>query len=125
MALETPVVDLEYKRGDSKPIVFVLKDKATGNPLDLTGYTLPVLSVHNTKDPTDITTELFKIDGAGATIPAPVTDGKIQFIPAEDATGSDQTPETYFYDAQVLDAAGNKCTFVEGAFKITQDKAKD
>jgi len=124
-SLETAVVDLTYKRGDSKPIVFILKDKSTKLPLDLTGYTLPVFSVHSTKDPVDITTEIFKIDGAGATIPVPVTDGKIQFIPAEDGTGSDQTPETYFFDAQVLDASGNKCTFVEGQFKLTQDKAKD
>ena len=119
MALEVPVVDLEYKRGDSKPIVFVLK--TGGVELDLTGYTLPVLSVHSDKDPTDITTEIFKIAG---TIPTPAN-GKIQFIPTTDGTGSDQLPEVYYYDAQVLDAAGNKVTFVEGQFKVTQDKAKD
>ena len=119
MALEIPVINLEYKRGDSKPIVFVLK--AGGVAVDLSGYSLPVMSVHTTKDPVDVTTELFKISG---TIPIPAN-GKVQFIPAINDTGSDQLPDTYFYDAQVLDALGNKATFVEGKFKLTLDKAKD
>ena len=76
MALEIPVINLEYKRGDSKPIVFVLK--AGGVAVDLSGYSLPVMSVHTTKDPVDVTTELFKISG---TIPIPAN-GKVQFIPA-------------------------------------------
>ena len=84
MALETPVINLTYKRGDSKPIVFVLK--SGGVALDLTGYTLAVLSVHSEKDPLTIATEVFQIDG---TIPI-FTDGKISFIPATDNTGSDQ-----------------------------------
>ena len=69
----------------------------------------------------DVTTEIFKVTG---TIPTP-TNGQVQFIPATDNTGSDQTPATYFYDAQILDAFGRKLTFVEGKFKITQDRAKD
>lgn len=120
MALETAVVDLTYKRGDSKPIVFVLKDKGTGVVINLTGYTLPAMSIHTDPNPIDVSTQVALIAG---TIPT-FTDGKIQFIPAEDDTGSDQVPNVYFYDAQVLDASGNTVTFVEGQFAITQDKAK-
>jgi hypothetical protein len=120
MALEVTEVNLEYVRGDSKPITFVLSDE-NGTIIDLTGYTLPVLSVHSDPNPVDLTTEKFTINGV---IPV-FTDGKISFIPAEDATGSDQTPDVYFYDAQVLDAGGNKITFVKGRFTLIQDKAKD
>jgi hypothetical protein len=120
MALETPVIDITYKRGDSRPLVFVLSDKNTGTALDLTGYTAPVLAVNSEAAPTDVTNELFKVTGV---IDATPTTGRISFTPT--TTNSDQTPGTYFYDAQVLDASGNKLTFVEGKFKITQDRAKD
>ena len=99
-ALETPVVDIDYKRGDSRAIIFALTDSATGLALD------------------DLT-ELFKVTGV---IPTP-TDGRISFSPTD--VQSDQTPGTYFYDAQVLDAASGKQTFVKGKFKISQDIAKD
>ena len=32
MALETPVIDITYKRGDSSSLVFVLSDKDTPCP---------------------------------------------------------------------------------------------
>lgn len=119
MALETPVVDLSYKRGDSRPIPFALT-KADGSIQDLTGYSAAVLSVHSEPKPPDTSTELFKVTG---TIVAAA--GTISFSPAEDATGSDQEPGRYYYDAQVLDANSKKLTFAEGTFTLTQDRAKD
>jgi len=120
MALETPVINITYKRGDSWAIIFVLTDATTGLPLDLTGYTLPVLAVNEESAPTDTVNELFNVagvfDGDRAT-------GRISFSPT--ITDSDQTPGTYFYDAQVLNLTGGKMTFVEGDFAITQDRAKD
>ena len=120
MALETPVINLTYKRGDSRPIPFVLSNSVTGVALDLTSYTSPVLAVNTLSEPPDDTTEVFKVVG---TFDADRTTGKISFSPT--TANSDQTPETYFYDAQVLDAAGQKLTFVEGDFVLTQDRAKD
>lgn len=120
MALETPVINITYKRGDSRPLVFVLSDQVTGLPLDITGYTLPVLAVNTEQEPVDITGQLFTITGA---IDVDPTTGRISFTPT--TTNSDQTPNTYFFDAQVLDASSNKLTFVEGEFAITQDIAKD
>lgn len=119
MALETPVIDIAYKRGDSKPLIFVLKD-SSGNAVDISSYTAPVLSVHNDAAPTGIMTEQFKVTG---TFPGGGTDGKVSFVPL--VTETDLTPEVYFYDAQILDAGGNKITFVEGSFTISQDRAKD
>lgn len=120
MALETPTIDIEYKRGDSRAIVYALSDSTTGEVLDLTGYTLPVLAVNTDPNPPDVTNELFKVTG---TIDSPPTTGRIAFSPT--TVDSDQTPDTYFYDAQVLDAGGGKLTFVQGKFKIVQDRAKD
>ena len=120
MALETPVVDLEYTRGDSSAIVFVLSNKATGAPLDLTGYTAPVLAVNTLATPSDVSTELFKVTGSIDL--APET-GRISFSPT--AVQTDEAPDLYFYDAQVLDAASGLKTFVKGKFTLKQDIAKD
>jgi hypothetical protein len=120
MALETPVIDITYKRGDSRAIVFKLTDEDTGLALDLTGYTAPVLAVNTLPTPPDVSTELFKVTGD---FDADRTTGRIGFSPT--TVQSDEAPDTYFYDAQVVDAAGGLLTFVEGKFKITQDKAKD
>lgn len=120
MALEVPVIDLAYKRGDSRPIVFVLTNKETGKPLDLTGYSSPVLAVNTLSNPPDATTELFKVTGV---IDADVATGRISFTPTSVQT--DEDPAVYFYDAQVLDAASGVLTFVEGKFTLSQDRAKD
>jgi len=120
MALETPVINITYKRGDSRAIVFVLSDSATGTALDLTGYTLPVLAVNSEATPVDITNQLFTVSGV---IDADPTTGRISFSPT--TTDSDQNPGTYFYDAQIIDPNSGKLTFVAGEFTIEQDIAKD
>ncbi|MHA1859144.1 MAG: hypothetical protein ACTSUU_06835 [Candidatus Thorarchaeota archaeon] len=120
MALEVTTINITYKRGDSRPMVFVLSDKVTGLPLDITGYTAPVQAVNTEQEPTDTTNQQFLVTGV---IDADPTTGRISFTPT--TTDTDLTPNTYFYDAQVLDALGNKLTFVEGEFVITQDIAKD
>ncbi len=119
MALETPVVDITYKRGDSRPIIFQLSDE-NGDALDLTGYTAAILAVNEEPTPTDTVNELFTVMGVIDVIP---TTGRISFSPT--IIDSDQLPSTYFYDAQVLDASSGKLTFVGGKFKIVQDIAKD
>lgn len=120
MALETPVVDITYKRGDSRAITFKVINIETGDPLDLTGYASPVLAVNSDPVPTDTTDEKFKV--TGTIDPTPST-GRISFSPT--TVQSDLTPDTYFYDAQVIDASGGLLTFVQGKFKIVQDIAKD
>lgn len=125
MALEVPVVNIVYMRGDSRPITFKLTKDAAGNPKDLTGWTAPVLAVNEDPVPEDTTDELFKVDGAEATIVVPETGGLISFTPKTDATGSDQEPGVYYYNGQALDNNGKKTTFVKGTFTIEQDIAKD
>lgn len=120
MALETPVIDITYKRGDSRAIIFKITDEDTKLPLDLTGYSAPVLAVNTEATPTTTTNEVFKVTGV---FDADRLTGRIAFSPT--TTDSNQTPSTYFYDAQVLDAASGVLTFVGGKFKIVQDIAKD
>lgn len=117
MALETTVINITRKRGDSKAIVFKLSDQ-DGSDSDLTGWSAAVLAVNSEKTPTDVTNEQFKVTG---TIPAP-TNGEIGFAPT--TVQMDLTPGTYFYDAQVLTSDG-LWTFAEGTFTIKQDIAKD
>jgi hypothetical protein len=118
MALETPIFNLEYKRGDSRAIIFELVNKATGEALDLTSWNTPVLAVNSDKNPTDETGQKFKVSGSVDDV-----NGWIIFSPT--TTDSDQTPAGYYYDAQVIDNNGGKFTFVKGKFKIVQDIAKD
>ena len=118
--LEPTVIDISYKRGDSRAITFVLKDSSTGNPLDLSSYSSPVLAVNTLPLPPDVTTELFKVTGVISGTP---TDGRVSFSPT--TVQSDEAPDVYFYDAQIIDDASKLVTFVEGKFKITQDRAKD
>ena len=120
--LETPVIDLKYKRGDSRPIIFKLTD-SEGDPLDLTGYANAVLAVNTLQHPPDATTEEFKVVGVIDAVP---TTGRIAFSPT--TTQTNIAIKTYFYDAQVEDAqvpTPGLLTFVEGKFTVTMDKAKD
>lgn len=120
MALEVTTIDITYKRGDSRAIIFTLTDSETNGPLDLTGYTAPVLAVNSDATPSDITNEQFKVTGV---IDVDPLTGRIAFSPTSVQT--DINPDVYFYDAQVVDAASGILTFVQGQFVIAQDIAKD
>lgn len=109
--------DLSRKRGDTKRHVFTITSTATNQAIDISNWTSFVLAVNSEKAPIDITTEIGKMTGSFVT---DGTDGKIYFQPPGTwASGN------YFYDAQAVDANGEKCTFVQGKYTIVQDIAKD
>ena len=54
--------EILWYRGDSWPKGFLLVDKDTGLPLDLTGYGI-ILTVDSKKNPIDETTQLFQVIG--------------------------------------------------------------
>ena len=112
----TAVVDITRKRGDTRRHTFTIKDK-DGNIVDISSWSAFVLAVNSDSEPSDVTNEIGKITGALTT---DGSDGKVHFIPP-----GTWAVESYFYDAQALDANGEKVTFVEGKYKIEQDIAKD
>ena len=110
----TATNDIERKRGDTRRMVFVIKDG--GAAVDIGAWTAFKLTVDPSKTPADGTTKLEEMTGVLTTGGA---DGRVHFIPAGTIA-----PGSYYYDAQALDANGEKITFSEGKYKVTQDITK-
>ena len=111
--------DLEWYRGDSYPINILIKNKSTGQPIDLTGYSF-LLTCSSVKDPVDTSSQLFQVDGV---IPDQTTNtGEVVFTPSETDTAID--PGKYFYDIEMTDPVGNIRTIAKYKFNILQDITK-
>lgn len=108
------VNDISRKRGDTRRIVFVIRD--AGAPVDISAWTQFKLTIDPSKAPVDDTTKLEHMVGV---ISSGGLDGRVHFIP----TGAVE-PGGYFYDAQALDSNAEKVTFSEGKYKIVQDITK-
>lgn len=110
----TSTVDITVKRGDTRRHIFTINDN--GSPVDISAWTLFSLAVNSERNPTDTSNEIGTITGALIT---DGTDGRVGFTP----TGL-WPVGNYYYDAQALDANGEKITFVEGKYTIEQDRNK-
>ena len=104
-------------RGDSYPVVFTLKDKATKAAIDLTGSTVK-MTVDSLKEPPDNTTKVFEVAGV---LDADPTTGKVSFLPTATNTA---TAGTFFYDVQLTGADGSVRTVAKSTFTITMDITK-
>lgn len=111
----TAVADIEIKRNDTRRHVFKIKDSETKESIDITGWASFVLSIHTTKTPIDNTTEVESISG----VIVDAQNGRVGFTPSGNLSVG-----KYFYDAQGLDANGERITFVEGKYDVDQDRAK-
>ena len=107
-------LDLNRKRGDTKPFRFTIKDES-GADQALGGFTFR-FTVNSAKKPTDQTTETFQIVGAST------ASGKFEFGPT---AANVNLIGTYYYDAQIIDGAGDIYTVYEGKIKFTQDITKE
>jgi hypothetical protein len=111
--------DIEWFRGDAYPINLLIKDKNSGQEIDLTGYFF-VMTCDSRKDPPDSSTTMFSVLG---TIPDQTTDtGRVIFTPT--SLDTDIEPATYYYDIQMTDPDGNVRTIAKYKFKILQDITK-
>ena len=110
----TATIDIERKRGDTRRLVFVIK--SGGVAVDISGWTLFKLTVDPSKAPADDTTKLEQMTGA---ITSGGTDGRVHFIPAGSIAAG-----KFFYDCQATDGNGEKVTFAEGKYTVTQDITK-
>lgn len=115
MAVPTKI-KIERKRGDTKRMVFRIKDQETGDAIDITSWTSFLLTVDPAFNPADDTDNLFQI--IGAIIDGPT--GRVGFTPA-----GTTAPGNYYYDAQALDDNTEKVTFAEGEYILIQDITKD
>jgi len=103
-------------RGDTFPFSFVIKD-SSGSVVDITGFSFK-LSVDTNEEPTDETTQLFKLTGV-----VPVgTDGVVTFTLS--AGEADQTPATYYFDLEQTDLAAKIRTVAKGEWNVVQDVTK-
>lgn len=108
--------DIERKRGDTYADEFIIKSKATGLPINITGYTF-TLTVDPAKDPVDATNNLFTLTG---TIIDAVA-GRVEFAPT--TVQADHVGQ-YYYDVQMIDGSGRKRTIVLAKYKLVQDITK-
>jgi len=102
-------------RGDTKPMLFQLLDKATGAAVVVTGYSF-LMTVDPDKAPTTNVNNKFQLTGV-----ASATAGCFYFQPTADQAN---LVGSYYYDVQVTDTLGAKETVDQGKMIFTQDITK-
>lgn len=104
------------RRGDTYADEIIVKSKATGLPINITGYTFE-LTLDPEKAPVDATNNLYSLTGTIIDGPA----GRVEFAPT--AMQADQVG-TFYYDVQMTDGAGRKRTVALDKYIYTQDISK-
>ena len=101
--------DIQYVRGDTKPIIITVINKTTGKAVDVTGCSFK-FTVDPSLDPIGNTANLFQLDGV---VDADQVNnkGKVAFNPTVDDTNHFGS---YYYDIQMIDTNLKKDTFVRG-----------
>ncbi len=117
MSAKTPTrINITRKRGDTKSIVFVVKDAVTKTVVDISIWANFYLTVDPERYPADALANVFQVTG---TLLTDGTDGKIQFFPP-----GTSAPGNYFYDSQATNNDVKLVTIAEGSYKISQDITK-
>ena len=102
-------------RGDTRTVNLTFLDSDGTTPLNLTGGTV-YFTVNSSSDPADDTGKLFQ---KSATSFTSATTGEHTFTLTHADTN--QTPATYWYDAQFVDSVGNYLSSYRGKFIIQSD----
>jgi hypothetical protein len=108
------MTDITRSRGDTYPMEFTVK--SDGVPLDITSCSF-MLTVDPSKEPVDDTNNLWAIAGNIESAPG----GTVSF--SMNSTQADHLGK-YFYDLQMIDAAGYIRTIQKGKFNFVQDITK-
>lgn len=117
MSEHITILDLDRVRGDNYPFRFQIFQKDGVTPEVITGFTF-TMTVDPEVDPVNATNNLFQLSGV-------ITDGpngKVEFRPT--LLNMDLTPDTYFYDVQMIDDGPYTRTPVRGKLNIEQDITK-
>ena len=107
-------VDITRKRGDTRRIAFIITQD--GAPVNVSAWTGFRMTVDPSKAPETADTLVAQILGAVSTTGA---DGRVHFVP----TGTIE-PGKYYFDCQAIDDDGEKVTFAEGRYSVSQDITK-
>ena len=103
-------------RGDSYPLVYVLRNKTTGLAINITDYTFK-LTVSSEKDPVDESSKKFSVDS----VIVSATEGRFSFLPTE---ANNSEVGKFFFDIQMTTALGHKKTIAKDKYIISQDIGK-
>jgi hypothetical protein len=106
--------NIARKRGDTMRVTFTVKHK--GKPVDISGWTNFKLGIDTRSAPTDNSTNIANLTGS---IAVGGLDGRVYFIVPSSIPAGD-----YYYDAQATDENGEIGTFVEGSWRVKEDRAK-
>lgn len=111
---------LTYYRNDTVGIKMKFRNKATLQPIDLTGKTL-TLTVDPSENPLVDTANLMQLNGV---VFGAATDGVAIFTPA--GTDSDFEPGNYFFDVEMKNTSDGleKQTLTKDEFEHLQDITK-
>jgi hypothetical protein len=111
---------IQFYRGDSYPISLTIKDASSGEAIDISGYSF-ILTVDETKNPTDDSTKVFSVDGV-VDADQTTNPGKVTFTPT--TVNTSIAPQKYYYDVQMTDGDGNIRTIEKNTWFIEQDITK-
>jgi len=107
-------LNITRKRGDTKRVAFVIKNNGKAVPIG--GWTNFKLGIDTLSAPPNGATSVAVLTGA---ITSGGNDGRVHFIVPANIPAGD-----YYYDAQATDENGEIGTFVEGSWRVREDRAK-
>jgi hypothetical protein len=107
---------LTRKRGDSFADSFTVIDAATGQPLNITGFTF-LMTVDPDKSPTTAANNIFQIPGVVVDGP----NGVVEFAPS---TVQTDRVGNFYYDIQMTYTSGRKRTLVTDTYRLEQNITK-
>ena len=111
----TSKVDIEIRRGDTRPHIFHVKN-SLGGSVDLSGWSGFAMAVSTEKAPVDTAKQQALLAGELLT---DGTDGRVVFPVSPDINAG-----AFYYDAQGVDDAGYIVTIAAGKYRVVQDITK-
>ena len=108
-------MQIERKRGDTYADEFIVTDKRTWEPANLSGCSCS-MSLDTRAAPGDSTTQVYRLTGVVKPL-----EGVVEFAPT--ATQADLVG-TFYFDVQLTDATGKIRTITSGTYIYTQDRTK-
>lgn len=108
-------------RGDTRTVNLTFLESDGSTPINLAGGTV-YFTVNSSADPTDDTSKAFQKTATNASPFTNPTNGKHTFTLTHADTNI--TPNTYWYDAQLVDGLGNYLSSYRGKFIVQSDTTR-